>query len=575
MKHGDSLILLNGVIMRHIITYLVFSVYLCSFNLYAETYITLLHTNDIHSHLLPSTISKQPKQGGVARIKTLINAARQHYGDDHVLLLDAGDYSQGSIFYNLWKGAEAVMWLNDFNYDAITLGNHEFDLGVQNLADRFNGVPISITEQQYSTEKLTIPVVCANLEIAENSPLSNWVKPSIIIQKGQQRFGIIGLVTDTTRFISQVDDSIKFLPYVESVRREVKYLKAQGINKIILVSHYGYEVDKHYSKELTDIDVIVSGHDHALLATTAQLTQQEISTQDTDVQGEYPTIVKDAQGKNILLVSAMEWGRWLGQLHLTFNDEGEVISWTGEPLLVRGCENNHCDKAIAADEHLTRKLSHYQEPLKQYQKMVIGQIGQDFTAERGQLRHQEMPIGNLLTDSILAATQKKYKADAVIINSGGIRSALNKGVLTYADLLMVLPFSNQIYIAELTGEQLIATLDHGLSHAQGKSSGSFPQIAGMQLQYCKQGCSHSLLPQGRVTALKINNTPVKLAKKYRIALPAFLAKGGDFYSMVKAACKNTTQRCYNTFDIFIDVAMAYINKNSPVMHPLQGRIIAE
>ena len=575
MKHGDNLILLNGVTMRHIITYLASIICFFSVNLYAETHITLLHTNDIHSHLLPSTISKQPKQGGIARIKTLITETRQRHGDDQVLLLDAGDYSQGSIFYNLWKGAEAVMWLNDFNYDAVTLGNHEFDLGVQNLADRFNGIPISITKQQYSTEKLTIPVVCANLEIAKNSPLSNWVKPSIIIQKGQQRFGIIGLVTDTTRFISQVDDSVKFLPYVDSVRREVKHLKAQGINKIILVSHYGYEVDKRYSQELTDIDVIVSGHDHALLATTAQLNQQDISIQQSDVQGDYPTVVKNAQGKNVLLVSAMEWGRWLGQLHLTFNDAGELTNWRGEPVLVRGCENGQCDQAIPADEHLTRKLSHYQEPLQQYQRMVIGKVGQDFTAERGQLRHQEMPIGNLLTNSILAATQKKHNADAVIINSGGIRSALNKGTLTYADLLMVLPFSNQIYIAELTGKQLIATLDHGLSHAQGKSSGSFPQIAGMQLHYCKQGCAHTLLPKGRVTALKINQISVDLTQKYRVALPAFLAKGGDFYTVVKTACENTAQHCYNTFDIFIDVAMGYIKANSPIMHPLQGRIIAE
>jgi len=545
--------------------------------------ITLLHTNDTHSHLEPvprdpdlTAGNQGPQQGGIARRKTLIDGIRAR--QSNVLLLDAGDNFQGAIFYNAWKGSAEIMALNALGYDAVTLGNHEFDSGPAELGRALRGEPVVIAGVSHPTEKLRPPLVATNVEVSAEPALRGLLTPSVVIERGGEPFGILGVVTQDVPTISSPGPNVRFLDYFASVQREADQLQAAGINKIILLSHSGYPVDLAQAPRLSGVDIIVSGHDHALLGDPAAV-EAVAPGQGARVKGPYPTVVSAANGEPVLLVSAYEWGRWLGQLQVAFDARGVIEDWKAEPIFVRGCAFVSgvvdCSRQVAPEDATVKaQVAAYREPVDRFANQVIGQAGIFFDGSREPgVRTQETPLGNLIADVLRTAAADSDQAVAAFTNGGVIRASLNAGVVTFENALAVLPFGNTLVVLDVKGEELVAALDHGLAQP---GQGAFPQVAGLKLVYCAAApCPAALRPGGRVTALTVKGGPVDLAATYRLAVNSFIAGGGDSYTMLKAACARPKGYCRDTGLLELDLVVAEFKTHSPVIRAVEGRIVAQ
>jgi 2',3'-cyclic-nucleotide 2'-phosphodiesterase (5'-nucleotidase family) len=557
-----------------------------------NTILTLLHTNDTHARLeeVPASGS-DPAHGGVARLKTLVNQVREEVGKDRVLLVDAGDYSQGTIFWSAWKGSDAVMFLNDIGYDVVTLGNHEFNLGPDNLVGRILGEPVNIASVDYPTEPLQAPMVVTNLDLSGEPALDALVAPSVIVQKGGVRYGVLGLVTDTTRNISSPGPNIVFLDYVESVQAEVDRLRQQeGIRHIILLSHVNFYDDLELAAQLSGVDIIVSGHDHVLLGDPARLPAWTHSR----IQGEYPAAVTNLDGETTLVVSAWEWTRALGRLDVEFDVLGRIVSWSGGPIIA--------EASVPEDPYLKMKVAEYRAPVDAFANETIGSAGVAFSGARGDenpptpgLRSQEMPLGNLVAATMLNYPQLAgLGIQAAITNGGGIRASIDTGSVTFGQALSVLPFGNTLFAMDVSGVELVAALDNGLSWALSdtgmavRSTGAFPQVAGMTVRYCgatladiqtrqlpPTPCDGALRPGGLVTSVEIQGAPVALDQTYRIVTNNFMARGGDFYTSLRQACERPASFCEDTFFLMLDAFVDEFQRNSPVVRSIEGRLAAD
>lgn len=543
--------------------------------------LTLLHTNDTHSRLEPfprdgelSAGNQGPQQGGVARRKTLIDRIRA--SEPNVLLLDAGDNFQGTIFYNAWKGSAEIMALNALGYDATTLGNHEFDLGPAELGRALRGEPVVIADTSYPTEKPRLPIVATNVDVAAEPALRGLLARSAVLERGGERFGILGVVTQDVPAISSPGPNVRFLDYVASVQDEIDRLTAAGIDKIILLSHSGYPVDLAQAPRLRGVDLVVSGHDHALLGDPAAV-EAVAPGQGTLVKGPYPTVATAADGEPVLVVSGYEWGRWLGQLKVSFDERGVIERWEAKPIFVRGCAFVRgavdCSQQVAPEDPIVKaQVAAYRAPVDQFSDVVVGQAGMFFDGNREPgLRTQEMPLGNLIADALLAAASKSDGAVAALVNSGGIRASLNAGDVTFENALAVLPFGNTLAGLDLKGEELVAALDHGVSKP---GEGAFPQVAGLKLVYCAAApCPTALRSGGRVAALTVDGVPVDLTATYRIAVNRFMIGGGDGYAMLKNACARPGGYCRDTGMLDLDLLVGEFKTKSPVARRVEGRIV--
>ena len=560
--------------------------------------LTLLHTNDTHSQLESVIPYGEPEQGGITRRKTLIDAVRTEVGADQVLLVDAGDFSQGTIYYNAWQGSADIMALNNMGYDVCSLGNHEFDLGVESFVRALNGDDIEIAGQTWPTEPLRVPLISTNLDFHAEPQLAEHIQTSVVLHKNNQSYGIVGVTTESLNQISNTGSNIIVAGYVSSVQAEIDRLTAQGINKIILLSHVGYAVDLHLATRLSGVDIVVSGHDHPLLLPSAAYAEgAPLEFLATEVVGDYPTVLADRDGDPLLIVGAYEQGKILGRLDVSFDRAGVITHWVGDPLFV--------DSSSAPDPELAAKLSQYKNPIAEFSDVVIGQVGMFFDSRRYPgLRSQERPLGNLLADAILNAASTYDRAVAAIINSGGIRASLPQNVdpslvqppydITYGEAWSVIPFSNTIITLDVTGEQLVAALDNGLSWAFddksmiARSSGAFPQISGMQVTYCRDRvndiyadsypptrCSEALISGGVVTALQVAGDPVDLNATYRIATNDFLAGGGDFYTSLATASETPAGHCIDSGILMLDALIQLFADTESVHRQTEGRLIAE
>ena len=543
--------------------------------------LTLLHTNDTHSHLEPvprddelSAGNQGPQQGGIARRKTLIDAVRAR--EPNMLLVDAGDSVQGTIFHNAWKGSAEIMALNALGYDAITLGNHEFDRGPAELGRALRGEPVEIAGTVYPTEKPRPPIIVTNVDAGAEPALRGLFAPSAVLERGGERIGILGVVTEDVPAISSPGPNVRFLDAVSSVQKEADRLHAAGINKIILLSHSGYPVDLERAPRWRGIDLIVSGHDHALLGDPATV-ETVAPGQGERVKGPYPTATAGADGAPVLVVSGYEWGRWLGRLKIAFDERGVIQRWEGQPMFVRGCAFVRgavdCARQSAPEDPAVKaRVASYRAPMDRFAQVVIGRAGMVFDGGRTPgLRTQEMPLGNLIADTMRTAAAGSDGAVAALVNSGGIRAGLNAGDATFENALAVLPFGNTLAVLDLTGEELVAALDYGVSRP---GEGAFPQVAGLKLVYCAATpCPATLRSGGRVTMLAVNDVPVNLAARYRIAVNSYLASGGDGYAMLKEACARPGGYCRDTGLLDLDLLVEAFKTQSPLVRRVEGRIV--
>jgi len=497
--------------------------------------IRILHTNDHHAHLEPIKYGDR-FLGGIPRRRTLIDQIRVESKNDHepLLLLDAGDIFQGTLYFNQYQGQADLDFYNTLAYDAGTIGNHEFDRGQQVLAN-------FITKAKF-------PIISANLDIASSSPLYGKVRPWHILDMKGEKIGIFGLTTTDTEILSSVGDGVKFTDPIAAARTSVQNLKQQGINKIIALTHIGFENDVVLAQKVPDIDIIIGAHSHTPVGNIPNANHP------------YPLVQKNGKKEPVLVVTDWEWGKYLGDLSVSFDRAGKLIAWAGKPHAI--------DASIKPNPEFANNLKAYAAPIESLRQKVIGQALVALDGDRVKMRTGETALGNLIADAILAKTQGD-RVQVALINAGGIRSSLPLGNITMGNVLEALPFGNTITRVELTGQQLIEALESGVSKAE-QEEGRFPQVAGMRFVW------NAKFPVGkRVTKVEVKDASGKFQLLnpraiYKVATNNFLASGGDGYR-VFAESKNLLETGY----LLSDAIAEYITANSPLHVTTENRIVRQ
>ena len=247
--------------------------------------LTILHTNDTHSHVDPVRSGADAGLGGVVERAAYIDSVRAADGRRNVLLVDAGDFSQGSSYFTILKGDVEVDLMNAMGYDVTALGNHEFDNGLEELSRRLRN--------------LRCPAVCANYEFS-GSDLSRIVRPYTIIRRGGFRIGVIGLLTDVSRVVEKhIADKIRYIDPVEVTNRYAAYLKdVKKCDIVMCLSHLGYDSgpdsDVRLAARTRNVDLIIGGHSHTFLESSVE--------------------VPDLDRKPVTIVTDGCWGLYVGNL---------------------------------------------------------------------------------------------------------------------------------------------------------------------------------------------------------------------------------------------------------------------
>ncbi|WP_349956274.1 5'-nucleotidase C-terminal domain-containing protein [Rhizobium sp. ZPR3] len=509
---------------------------------FADYQLNILHFNDFHSRVesinkFDATCSaaeeaKNECFGGAARLKAAIDQRRAALAGQNVVVLDAGDNFQGSLFYTTYKGAAEGEFLNDMKIDAMTVGNHEFDDGEGPLAAFL--------------DKAQFPVVTANLVVDDQSKLGNRIKKSIVLDIGGQKIGIVGAVTTETPELASPGPHVKITDDAAAISAEVDALKSQGVNKIIALTHVGYPRDVEKIAKIAGVSVVVGGHSHTLLSNT-----------DPKAAGPYPTMVDNPAGYKVPVVQAASYSKYLGDLVITFDDNGAVKDAKGDPILL--------DASIKPDPTILARVQEMAKPIEELRRKIIGNSQGPIEGAREICRVQECSMGNLVADAMLDRT-KAQGISIAIQNGGGLRASIAAGDVSMGDVLTVLPFQNTVATFQLTGADVKAALENGLSQID-DGAGRFPQVAGLKYSFDK-----SKPPGSRLVSVDVQEgtefKPIDPEKTYGVVSNNYMRAGGDGYTVFAKDGKNAYDFGPNLESVVAD----YLGAHNPYKPYTDGRI---
>lgn len=495
----------------------------------------ILHTNDTHAYLAgldargQACLADEACRGGMGRIAAAIDAARRE--GDNVLALDAGDQFQGTLFYSVGKWPVLAEYARRMPYDAMTLGNHEFDEGCGALR-RFLDAQL-------------IPVVAANLAPERACPLSgSRVQPFLVRNVQGEKVGIVGLANDRVTAQAQACPHTRFLDAAESLRQAVTALEAQGVRRIVALSHLGLSADRALARQVDGVDVIVGGHTHAYLGPGA-------------AAGPYPLVERSPSGQPVLVVTAA-WGtQHIGDLVVTFDARGIPVQWRGEAREL-GAE-------APRREDISALTARHAAELERYQAHKVGRHDVEAPDGMEACRSGDCFGGMLLADAFLAYARPQG-AEAALLNGGSIRAAIPPGEVDRGRLLAAIPFGNTVVLREYTGRQLLQALEHGVAGEGGKGP-ALLHVAGLRYTVDAARPAGSRIVSADMVSAEGMATPLEAERGYRVALPAYLARGGDGYGMLRDGRELPLEPMKD-----VDVAEAYLEAQSPLTQVRRGRI---
>ncbi|XP_014909960.1 5'-nucleotidase [Poecilia latipinna] len=523
----------------------------------ADWTLVLLHTNDVHARVEETSVHSikcgrsEKCYGGVARRATEIRRIRNE--EPNVLLLDAGDQFQGMVWFTLYKGAEAAHFMNRLGYDAMVFGNHEFDNGVDGLMEPF-------------LRDINCSVLSAN--IRPDSTLASTFgaafQPYKIFEVGGQRVGVVGYTSRETPALSQPGPHLDFLDEVSALQPVVDKLETLGVNKVIALGHSGITIDRLIARKVRGVDVVIGGHTNTFLYTGQPPSLEK-------PEGDYPIMEESEDGRRVPVVQAYAFGKYLGFLKVTFDDGGNVVRSTGNPILL--------DSSIQQDMAVLAEVEAWKQNLTSFTGRVVGKTLVFLNASQSACRFQECNLGNLICDAMVDNYTRSFDGEqwshvsACIMNGGGIRSSIDErtynGSVTLEDLLTVLPFGGTFDLVQLKGSTLRAAFEHG-AHRHGSKAGEFLQVSGLRVVLDVSR------PAGRrVRSLSILCTrcrvprydPVQDAALYTVVLPSYLVTGGDGFNVIK---NGILKHSIGHLDVL--VLSNYMEKKGWVYPAMEGRI---
>ncbi|XP_072021390.1 5'-nucleotidase-like [Amphiura filiformis] len=393
---------------------------------FGEYDLTILHTNDVHDRMeqLDSgggSCSVEEAEngecyGGFARLSTMVKHIRKYNGKDirkdsgNVLFLDAGDQFQGTNWFVHYKGAATSYFMNKIGYDVQALGNHEFDLGPSGLAPFLKDVDF--------------PVISCNIDASKEPVIDGLFNKSVILTVGGERIGVVGYTYSRTDDISATGQAI-FNDEIESLQAEIDVLLSQGINKIIALGHSGIMKDLDIAAKVKGVDIVVGGHSNTFLYTG---TPPDTAGHEV-LHGEYPKVITpdhDPYG-TVLVVTAYTFAKYLGRLDVTFDNDGRVTQWAGNPILL--------NSDVEEDPNVLVEINQWSEVLANLSSVKLGVTHVYLDGKTNSCRLHECNMGNMITDAYIWE-QVTFPDDIrwsdvniAIHNSGNIRASIQPGNL--------------------------------------------------------------------------------------------------------------------------------------------------
>ena len=459
-------------------------------------HLVILHTNDTHGHPVKFFKYPAPDVGGLPARATAVNMIREK--NRNILILDAGDINTGQPVSNLFKAKPDIEGYNYIGYDAMVLGNHEFDN------------PIGVLREQM--EWATFPFISANIRTKGGEHLA---KPFIIKEIDGLKVAILGLTTKETAIIGnpQYTRDLVFEDEIEVAKRFVPELRRKA-DLVIALVHMGiYESlsrgSKRLAHEVSGIDLIVDGHSHTKLDAPIVITHP-------------------VTGHRTPIVQAWKWGLILGKVDL-FVQNKRVIDYRFEPIPINlkevekkpdGAKVYHfIGDEIPEDSNLLRLLEPYVSKAEMTLFKVIGRAEATFFYDG--VREEENPLGDLVADSMLCYT-KYLGTDFAVQNGGGIRADLAEGRLTEAMIYETLPFDSTVVVLTMDGKSVQSLFEYMATFSNGQ--GGFPQVSnGVSVIFDKS--------KKKCAQVMINGHPLDTSKTYKIATNSYLAAGGDGYKI--------------------------------------------
>lgn len=521
--------------------------------------LTILHTNDIHSHIEESTkygglcTGKDKNEskcvGGVTRITAKVKELKKTYTD--ALFFNAGDFYQGTAWYSILKDVIVSAVMGNMSYDYVCLGNHEFDDGPKGLA------PFLMAMNESN-----VVVVNTNANFSNDNYLKDINLPKSATREiNGTKIGILGAVLHETKFLSN-PGNVTFEDDLESIRNEAERLNASGVKVIIAVTHCGYAREMQIAKEVPYVDLVVGGHTNTFLYTGKGYPPEN------KPEGDYPTVVNKTGGGVGLVVQDFWFGKFLGFLQVGFDEDGKPVSWNGNPVLINASDPE--------DPGMLEIVNTYKPNVTRAIAERIGSSKVYLEQQDNICRLRECNLGNLMTDAYFAYYADKDSTDrsrwsdvnGAVLNGGTIRAPLPQGDITLGDVMQTAPFGQTIEVVTLYGKYLEQMFEHSVANYSYKNrKGQFLQVSGMRVAY-----NLTAPPNKRVVSIKILCTkcevpvykPLEECEIYKVVTTDFVARGGDGF----AKAQNVT----DGGPLDLDVLVKFINKTSPIKTPREGRI---
>lgn len=430
--------------------------------------IVILHTNDTHSQIDPAADGT----GGILRRKVLIDSVRA--AEPNVVLVDAGDAVQGSLFFTLFAGEVEQKMMNRLGYDIQIVGNHEFDNGMESLRRQYDDARAELLATNYDFSQ---------------TPLAGMFRPYTIKTFGNKKIGLFAINIDPEGLIDEgAYAGLNYLDAAEAAEAMAWYLRnIEKVDKVVALTHIGYNDinganDVTLARNSRNIDIIIGGHSHTLVDPASEMAH-----------------IKNAEGRDVIVLQTRSKGAYLGQIDI--DTDADTVSARLIPV------NSRLDSRIdPADEAL---LTPYRHKVDSISAVRIGKTAVS-------LPQNSPKLLNWLSDFVQQYGRQLSGApvDVAIMNKGGIRNSLPKGAITKGDIMAMLPFNNNIVVMELPGSELLKNFE-----VMGRQDGNGVS-AGTEIVYTPGS--------GEIVSATINGQPIDPGRTYRVATISYLAKGGDY-----------------------------------------------
>lgn len=482
--------------------------------------IIILHSNDIHGRAWPFLREDGKLVGGYAAQSWLISQIRKEAEVKHAafLLLSAGDVNTGVPESDFSEAEPDFESMKKIRYDAMVVGNHDFDHGVDLLLKQLTWV--------------NFPFLAANLKLqTTKKPL---FPSDMILNREGIRFGVFGVTTDELQKLILPEHGRKLLveDSIETGKNTTKKLKTTGADVLIALSHLGISQsglsihryipndDKKLAQAIPELQLIVGGHSHTF-------------------------IENGIQEGNTFIVQAGYRGDFIGRVDMVWDTTKNQVVSTKAKLVEVAPEKGE-------DEEIKKLVEPFKKKYEKELDVPIFETSHPIPGQRNQTHQLEIPLGNLVCDAL----RKETKTDIAFFNSGGLRAGLPAGTVRRRHILEALPFKNLVSTGVLKGSDVVQLLNDGLRG--GKFAGAVLQVSGITYE----------IDQGKVDNVKIGNKPIELKKDYSFSTNSYVSSGGDKLKTILKA-RNIKNGKLTVDEMFIQ----YVSKENGINTQIDGRII--